>query len=329
MGKYRLHEIEALLELFSTDPFVFKPAELYQLDSQLREELKNYNVYLVGTRPRIALHPESLNLNFSEQYIEGVFTVNLGLEVKQIAFRFQNTFNLPITELRKTEYPYDRLKFILNNQIPILTRVQDVIRFSTANLKPYSDLKIEYLGQSFGDDGSSDAIDRLIGKTGKHGHGSLQKVLADINASNPECEAYILLYSFGFYKKFAISGGGSEPQIPFEDASDRFKFLLNATVPRANRIDLVEACLIRYFQPKYNEIYKKTFPKVSHDILECLFELDITGLSTTLSVNEHNMRVYSEKVSPSDIHLAMYSIVKDNERATFLDLSIPASEIIA
>lgn len=329
MKKYRLHEIEALLELFSSDPFVFRPAELYKIDGQLRRELENYNIYAVGIRPRISIIPDSITFNQSKQYIEGEFSVNLGLEIKKIPFKYENKFDTPITELGELEYPYDHLRFILNGQLPIQVRINDVIRFSKAKLLPYSDLKIEYVGQSYGDEGSSDAIDRLIGKTGKQGHGSLQKVLADINASNPECEAYILLYSFSFYKKVTVAGSGPEPIIPFEDVPDRFEELLDATVPRKNRIDLIEASLIRYFKPKYNDIYKRTFPKVTHDILKELFKFDITGLATSLSTNEHNIRVYSDNSSPSNEHLSMYSIVKDKDRASFLDLSLPASEILA
>jgi len=327
--KYRLHEIEALLELFSTDPFIFRPAELYQIDGQLRSELQKYNIYLVGRRPRISLLPDSLSLNLSKQYINGVFTVNLGLEIKQIPFKYENIFNLPITAIENIKYPFDHLRFVLDDKHPMQIRMHDVIRLSSSNLEPFSDLKIEYVGQSFGEDGNSDAIDRLIGKTGKQGHGSLQKVLADINANNPESEVYILLYSYSFYKKVTIAGAGPEPKVPFEESPDRIDEMLNATVPRKNRIDLVEASLIRYFQPQYNDIYKKTFPKVTHDILKTLFDLDITGLSTSMSVNEHNIRLYSEKVSPSDQHLSMYSILKDKDRASFLDLSMSASEIMA
>lgn len=329
MEKYRLHEIEALLELFSTDPFVFRPAELYNIEGKLREKLENYNIYAVGIRPRISIHPESLTIDYNTQIISGVFSVNLGFEIKQIPFKYKNNLDFPITELGKLDYPFDHLRFVLNNHIPVQIRIHDVIRFSETNLSPYSNLKIEYIGQSYGDEGSSDAINRLIGKTGKQGHGSLQKVLADINASYPESEAYILLYSFEFYKKVTIGGAGPEPKIPYEETPDRFDDLLNATVPRPNRIDLVEAALIRYFQPKYNDIYKKTFPKVTHDILKTLFDLDITGLSTSLSTNEHNIMVYSDKVAASDLHLAMYPIVKDKDRASFLDLSMPASEIVA
>ena len=327
MGKYRLHEIEALLELFSTDPFVFRPAALYEIDGTLRTTLENYNIYLVGTRPRISIHPHNLELDINTQTISGFFSVNMGFEIHKIPFKYKNNFNLPITEIEPSIYPYDHLHFFLNNDFAARMRVHDLIRFSQVKLFPYSSLKVQYVGQSYGELGNSDAIDRLIGKTGKQGHGSLQKVLADINAQNPECEVYILLYSFEFYKKVTIGGAGPDPLIPFENAPDRLDKFINVTIPRSNRIDLVEAALIRYFQPTYNDIYKKTFPKATHDILDKLFTLDITGLSTSISTNEHNMMIYSDKISPSDEHLALFPILREEDRAGFLDLALPNSEL--
>ena len=321
--KTRKHEIEGLLELFSTDPFVFRPAELYSLDGQLREQLRRYNIYLVARRPRISINPKSLSLNLAQQTIDGIFSINLGLEIKEVPFSYPNIFNAPFTALGELDYPYDHLRFVVANQIPIQIRAHDVIRFSQAHLQPYSDLLVEYVGQSFGDEGDSDAVNRLIGKTGKQGHGSLQKVLADINASNPESEVLLLLYSYEFYKKFTIAGGSLVPQLSFDDVPERFVKLLDARVSREKRIDLVEAALIRDFQPTYNDKYKKTFPQSTHEILNVLFDLDITGLSASLSTEEHNIRVYSKVVQPSDQHCAKFPIVQEDQRASFFDVAFP------
>ncbi|MHB1677890.1 MAG: hypothetical protein ACYCSS_10205 [Sulfuriferula sp.] len=324
--KVRKHEIEGLLELYSTDPFVFRPAELYSIDGELREQLRNYNIYMVARRPRISIKPKSVTLNASAQTIDGIFSVNLGFEIKEIPFSYFNFFSALITDLGKLEYPYDHLRFVVANRTPVQIRIHDVIRFSKTSLQPYSDLFVEYVGQSFGEDGDSDAIARLIGKTGKQGHGSLQKVLADINASNPESEVYLLLYSYTLYKKFMIAGGYLVPEISLDDAPNRFDKLLDARVSREERVDLIEAALIKYFQPKYNDTYKKTFPQKTHEILNVLFDLDITGLSTSLSTNEHNIRIYSKFVAPSNQHCARYPIVQKSQRASFFDVVFPVAD---
>jgi hypothetical protein len=83
--------------------------------------------------------------------------------------------------------------------------------------------------------------------------------------------------------------------------------------------------LIRYFSPYYNDHYKKTFPAKMHRILECLHELDVTGLAVSLSTQEHRVRLSSETVAPSDAHIAVYSITRQKNRVSFLDIAAPFS----
>lgn len=321
MNKYRLHEIETLLELYSADPFVFRPTDLYRLDQTFREHLESYNIYLLGTRPRISIHLPSLGLDLSGQIVEGVFNVHLEDEIVQVPFTYEHKLELPITALGGHEYPYDNLRLILNNEIAVQLGIHEIILLSSTHIQPYSDIKIEYIGRSIGEKNRSDAIERLIGKTGKRGHGDLQRILTDLGC-RPDKEVYILLYDFGYHRMVAFGGGlGPEPVIPYGDVPNRMDDMINSTLPRRNKIDLIEASLIRYFQPKYNEKYKEAFPKANHTILNNLFKNDVTSLAVSLSTNEHGIRVFSDKISPCDSHLAMYSIVKDKNRASFLDLS--------
>lgn len=330
MEKYRLHEIEAVLDLYSSEPYIFRPAELYKIDGDgdLRKELERYNIYMVARRPRISIDPNSLNLDTINQTVEGTYVINFGVEVKQKKFVYKNPLDNRMTALGEPAYPYDHIRVVLDYNFHAQIKIQDLIRDSKPSMSPYSDLFVEYVGQSFGDEGDSDALSRLIGKTGKQGHGSLQKVLADINANNPESEAYVLLYSYGYYRKLILGGAGPEPLHELGDNPTRLNELLDAVVPRSNRIDLIEASLIRYFQPKYNDIYKRTFPKKNHEILSELFKLDITGLSVSLATEWHNTRVSSEKIEPSCEHLAIYPIVDDEQRMSFFDLACPMPEII-
>lgn len=323
MDKVRLHEIEGLLELVSTDPWIFRPSELYEIEGPLREELKMYNIYLIARRKRIVFDPESLKIEGAGSKIVGAFLVSDKDEKKVVPFEFPNPTNLPITSLGKTEFPHIHLRFIAGDMVPVQLRMHDVIRFCKADFEGATDLRVEYIGQSFGDEGSSDALQRLIGKTGKQGHGSFQKVLADLSDRYPDNESHVLLYSYADYKNYMFMGGVMPAENDFESGEDRLDQLMNAQYTRENRIDLVEAGLIRYFQPVYNDIYKKTFPRESHAMLQSLFEADVTGLAISLSTLEHSINVYSEHVPPSAMHCAQFPIVDDATRASFLDLAVP------
>lgn len=323
MGKTRLHEVEGLLELISTDPWIFRPSELYKVSGPLREELKRYNIYLIGRRQRISINQESLELVEGGAKIIGAFDVTKQCSTIAVPFEFHNPTNLPITSLEKTEYPHLHIRFIAGRKLPIEIRIHDVIRFCHTDLGDHSNIKIEYVGQSFGDEGSSDALQRLIGKTGKQGHGSFQKVLADLADRYPDNEAHVLLYSYEEYKNHIFMGGTTPAVHDFDYDENRVDRLMKAEYTRENRIDLVEAALIRHFQPIYNEIYKKTFPAESHAMLQSLFEADVTGLAVSLSTMEHRIKVHSDAVLPSSAHCPQYSIVDDASRASFLDLATP------
>jgi len=322
VSKVRLHEVEGLLELVSTDPWIFRPSELYEIEGQLREELNRYNIYLIARRQRIVLDPASLRIEGRGSKIVGAFIVSHKDEKRTVPFEFPNPTNLPITSLEESEFPHIHLNFIAGGGFPITLRLHDVIRFSRVKLEGAENLKVEYIGQSFGEDGSSDALQRLIGKTGKQGHGSFQKVLADLSDKYPDNESHVLLYSYEQYKNYLFMGGRVPAVNDYESGEDRLDRLMNTEYTRENRIDLIEAGLIRYFQPAYNDIYKKTFPRESHAMLQSLFEADVTGLAISLSTLEHSIGIYSDQVSPSAMHCAQFPIVNDAARASFLDLTM-------
>lgn len=319
--KQRLHEVEGLVELISTDPWIFKPTELYRIEGQLREDLRNFNIYLLARRPRISFDSASLEIRHAQE-ISGSLLIQSGGDQSPIGFVFSNPFDMPITEIGKTDYPHSVLRFILGGSVPVEMRLHDVARFSEIEARDPLGMKVEYVGQSFGKDGESDALQRLIGRTGKQGHGSFQRILAEITDSHPDSECHVLLYNYGQYKNYMFMGGrSSPPTFDFDTDDGRLEQLMSASYSRENRIDLAEAALIRYFQPTYNETYKKTFPDETHKMLESLFAADVTGLAVTLSTLEHRLATYSDYAPPTSIHCARYSIVTDQERASFLDLT--------
>lgn len=326
MSKYRLHELEGAVELYSSDPFIFRAAELYQVNGDLRKELERYNLYIVARRPRMSLVPTSLTISHNGDSVTGIAEAQVGAERNELPFRMSLPRHLYAARLGKHEYPFDYLRFFTLSGVPVQLRLHDVLRFSDVLHSPLTDMQVEYVGQAFGEAGERDVLDRLIGNTGKVGHGSLQKILAEVNASNPDQEVHLLLYSFEFHKRHIIAGGffdQPEPRHDFDAAPNRFEKFFESEIKRNVRIDLAEAALIRYFEPKYNEKYKKTFPAETHKILERLLELDITGLAVSLSTQEHNVRLVSKPVSPSDAHCAMYPITTDQDRQSFFDIASP------
>jgi hypothetical protein len=75
------------------------------------------------------------------------------------------------------------------------------------------------------------------------------------------------------------------------------------------QICLTEAGLIRYFQPKYNVIYKDNFPSDKHKILASCYNLDFSGLVVEINTEELRFCLFSDKVSPKEHHICKVDIL--------------------
>ena len=109
MSKYRLHEIEGAVELFSSDPYIFRAAELYQITGSLRKEIERFNLYLVARRPRMSLIPSSLALGPSGESVTGVVEAQVGDAKHALPFKTMLPAQLRAARLGTHEYPFDFL----------------------------------------------------------------------------------------------------------------------------------------------------------------------------------------------------------------------------
>ena len=139
------------------------------------------------------------------------------------------------------------------------------------------DLTIEYVGMSYGD-GSRAAKDRLLS------HATLQTVLGDINRSEPDAQAIVVMVEF-WPPQVIISMDGRDKTLDIANDRDAV-----ADIERTEReldeeaqIRLIEAALIRYFSPPYNDTYKQKFPLPTHKILEELYQIDYAALAVELN----------------------------------------------
>lgn len=113
-------------------------------------------------------------------------------------------------------------------------------------------------------------------------------------------------------------GDGTEKNaIRDESDSKRFFSILDNPLTEHQQICLVEAGLIRYFAPPYNEIYKDSFPATDQKILSSCYALDFSALIVEIDVEELGMELYSEKVAASGHHIAKFDLVDPKVRRSF------------
>lgn len=314
---------EGTLELFSSGATVIQPTDIYHLtkDDDIREALTGCNLYLIARRPRISIATDTLRVE--NNHVAGHFLVQFGHDYER--FPFKNTLKIAdyITSVQAPGYPQDGIYYqAITGEIvkmPIFRFMVDC----EYDLDGYDDLEVLYVGQGYGTEGERLALDRL------QDHKTLQRILADTLHKQPDHEVLLLLFRYEHYKKHSSTGGdfSVEPTATDKESINHIHDVMDSRFSRKNRVSLAEAGLIRYFEPKYNKIYKKTFPSEKHKVLEELLKLDISGLIVQMDTGNIKTNLYSDKVKPVTgmfselhpyVHIAKIPLYSKEERESFL-----------
>jgi hypothetical protein len=309
----RKYLTEFLLNIYSAEPALVSPADLDNLVYESKEaeaQIKNSNIYFILKRPRIAFVPGSLSIKDRE--VVGELSVQLQDKAPTFPFHIHATIPDEVASVATLKYPYTKLTLLFSSGEPAMTYpMAYLMRSLRAELKGLDNQEVVYVGQAFGTAGERSAVERLSS------HSTLQKILADISAKEPHMEVLLALYSFGFHR-FILSMDGTVPvQIDGDADEHHYQQALQSKFKRSMRISLAEAALIRYFEPKYNKIYKTGFPHKRHKILQKLFEFDFAALAVEASVVDHGMRLYSQKQQPNFHHSAQFNLHDKTARKSF------------
>ncbi|HIF9182371.1 TPA: hypothetical protein ACX6QL_003476 [Photobacterium damselae] len=316
--------MEGAVELYSSGANVIRPSDLYKLsnNSEIRKALKGCNLYIIARRKRISIDPGSIR--FIGNAILGDFLVQDGLEFERYSFKctddklIQGLVNIQVSDYPQTEV----YLCYINNHIERFPIFNFMVKCDY-NLDDNDDLEVLYVGQGYGQDGDRLALDRL------KDHSTLQRILADTLHEKPDHEVQLLLFRYEHHRKFVSSDGDLdiEPTASEKENTSYVEDIMDARLTRKSRILLAEAGLIRYFEPMYNKIYKKTFPSQKHKVLEELLVYDFSGLAIQVNTQNIKTRLYSSKVSTRFdafsvlhpyVHLAKIPLYSKEERESFL-----------
>ncbi|HEP1780797.1 TPA: type I restriction endonuclease subunit S [Streptococcus suis] len=125
--------------------------------------------------------------------------------------------------------------------------------------------KILYIGKAHGNKNSRTAKDRLIS------HSTVQKILSDSNDLKIDYDIKVLVFSIIEYKVATTLGDVSVSGLSVEDIGD--------FPSDKNLISLVEAKLINYFKPEYNQTFTKgKVPKISDESYNDYFTKDFNSM---------------------------------------------------
>jgi len=174
--------------------------------------------------------------------------------------------------------------------------------------------KVLYIGQAYGADGSRNAIDRLLN------HGTLQKISLQGIPAGYRLMLMLLDVAPGNRLITMINPFAQEQDPNLSRIEQGLDFL--ATTTEAERTTLFEASFIRYFQPKFNKVFKDSFPSTNMSVLTGCYSKDIAAVVAEINHDELPFKLYSDTVEAAYDHTAHHDLHKDEDRRVFFGLNV-------
>ena len=285
------------------------------MDPTHAEISQRCHLYLICARPSMFYDPASFSFINGELSVD-LWYRKLGTEVR-LPYRGPFPLYDGAVSLRLSQYPHRELHTLNPSGEGVRYMPAYAMAIHMGAHRQHSalqNLEVLYVGQAYAD-GNRSAHDRL------RSHGTLQKILADVQYSRPDDEVWVLTFEYDGYQVLTSLDGLTQGTIDGPEDSARFHSIFENPLTEHQKICLVEAGLIRYFQPHYNQIYRDTFPSPNQKILAKCFELDFSGLAVEINTDEHSFSLFSKVAKPSQHHIAKFDLVKREERASFFSVT--------
>lgn len=287
-----------------------------------KEIIDSSHIYLITKIPSFSFEKDSLH------YENGVLSTILNYKINGEKNLIPHRMEFPLvdnaTKIKVSEYPHREI-LTFNDES------DETIRFVPANhiglyygmetkKKEINSFEVLYVGQAYGD-GSRTTFERL------KNHSTLQKILADVNYNSPDDEVYIFIFIYEPYNIITSMDGRAkvENNSSFNDGK-RFYSILKNPLTEYQQICLIEAGLIRYFQPKFNKIYKDCFPSKKHKILEECYNLDFSGLVVEINTDELHLSLHSQFTKSKQHHIAKFNLNNEKDRYGFFHFTLSENE---
>ena len=291
-----LFDVEHALNIYATSYSTFAAEALYneQFLKTISQADRAFHIYLIGFSPKIEID----NPRFENS--------SLTLTVSCIGKKSELIFDIP------QEFKFIQTKdqcYLEDqdgqprwpNQEHIIQKLSDAVDGLPFHVK--------YIGQSYGEDGSRDALDRLLK------HETLQKI-AIKGIPDDQVLQVILLELLPANRVLTAFLPNAENRDDDETRRQNGVDKLFDTT-EAERISLYEASLIRYFSPEFNKEFKNSFPSTHLKILQDCYKKDFLAVTAEINFDNFPFRLFSEKVPKSYYHIITHDLQNQENRRMF------------
>lgn len=316
---------------FGTEGILSMYLSSYQLI--LGEDLESYSrqknntfdrenpchLYFVLRRPKVTIDPDSFKSRGKKTKFDLVIHQQNGYGRIDLRGEFLKAKSKLILE---TEYPYNIFAIKEKDKLHMIARPStliDSIQVKNNINTKMLDYEVLYIGQAFGKNGKRTAIERLSS------HETLQKIYMHSLTQNPESDIWIMLTSFSQVSfLFALGENFVNKTVHNKKRDDliteHFFDKNGFEFSEQQKINFTEAALIKYFEPKYNQEFKSSFPSRNHKSYSECYKLDIRALNIELDTSEMVRNLYTEKTGIKSYHSAMFEFTDDNDRLSLLEM---------
>lgn len=310
----RKYITEIALNFYSDRLLLLHPKDIGNIEKQGAEAIQVANdchIYLIVKRPRVTFVPGSIVVG--DEKTTGRFRYTKNGVATECEFYLTGKPNADSVEI--SEYPHTKL-LLIKDEETIFTMPAHLCSMMCDSVGDRSirDLEVVYVGMSYAD-GNRSAKDRLLS------HSTLQQVLADLNNEAPDMEALIIMAQYASPQTI-VTFDGRDKSLKLEDDRDLVADLQKqqTDITEDLEIALIEASLIRYFQPLYNDKYKDRFPQPTHKILKEIYEIDFGALTVEINTEDISARLFSTSRKPGYHHIGNVDLHDPATRRSFFNL---------
>lgn len=322
MKKTRKYLSEYSVHICSSK-WLMMPSDQIQSEGTMDKKAENVSkachVYLICRRPSTYFIKDTM------RYDGKTLEVDVGYKIdgKEEKFSYKDEFSLldDAVSLAVSDYPHREIITYDKNGNEVRGLSAKLVSINQGWESPLKQLEVLYIGQAFGN-GSRSAHERL------KSHSTLQKLLADSHHKYPDGEISVLMVKFEPYQLLITMDGRPGVKNDNNLENNRFRSIQENPLSEKQQIDLVEAALIRYFQPFYNDKFKIKFPSPKVKVLRKCYELDFSGLVVEINTGELMFCLYSKERALSHHHICNVDIADEKSRAGFFYVTLGAGDMV-
>ncbi len=318
---------ESFLALGVKELLLMRPSDNLGWFKELLPETKNIindtHLYFICKKPRLRFIDTSLSYDKKKLHLG--FEVTTHQHKKEVfgVIDDYNQFFPEATEFVRHKERSSQLVVRYSPDSSLTIPIEHIFNlfdatndFSTLLDQEVVNYEVLYIGQSLGKNTPSNSYKRILK------HETLQQILSDTLENEPYNEIVILLATVDNAPRlFGITDSKFECQPVLDHTIKSVEnFVAPIQLSKKEIVNIMEACLIKYFYPPYNKIFKKPITSGTEKAFKKCRQYDINSTSVGLNTGGLNFMLYSSQREAKYEHNAKFQLHLDNNRINLEDI---------